>query len=636
MELNEIMNGAGSLSIAVIGDVCLDLYYHSHQSDELSVETGLPVEHVTTFTPSLGGAAQVALQCKKLGCKRVDLIGVIGEDMYGKEITRLLDTHAISKEFLVTQQEKWDTHVYHKMIEGKTEVTRYDIGSNNSLSPTSEDTIIASLQKESTRTWDVIIINQQQTIGLHTPSFISRLQTLIEQSNHETMWLSDVRNIHKSYPSTIHKMNIHEAQKIAQELHLDSTPPSPQTLSASLAHYWNIPVIITLGEYGSVAHDTRNLYRENGVHIIKEVDPVGAGDAFISGLAVALGAKSSFKEALHLANIASSVHIQPFLFPHGLTPQAIIELGTHTDYSYNYEIAQDIQKAHYLQNSDIEIINKDMRPSKEKKYPQYAIFDLDGTISALREGWDSIMKESMLSFISGPHYSSLTSSELKSLGDTIDVLIKKTTGVQTIIQMVEMCDLSRELGYAPPSQMLTPYEYKELYAEKIRKAVKKKIERYKAGLLSLEDLTIKGAIPFLIKLREKGVTLYLASGTDQTDVMSELKEFGYDILFNGGIFGSVGDTENDPKKLVMRTIKDEILKTGNELKRGDCVVFGDGPVEIREGRKQEFITVGINSDEKQRYGMNEKKRERLILAGADFLMPDYSWATQLALLLGWE
>ena len=108
---------------------------------------------------------------------------------------------------------------------------------------------------------------------------------------------------------------------------------------------------------------------------------------------------------------------------------------------------------------------------------------------------------------------------------------------------------------------------------------------------------------------------------------------GYSTLFNGGIYGSVGDLANDPKSLVMRLAKKQV---GSDSSFGEVVVFGDGPVEIREAKKAGFLSVGIVSDERQRFGINKAKRERLILAGSDLLMPDYSWSSDLARALGWE
>jgi phosphoglycolate phosphatase-like HAD superfamily hydrolase len=123
----------------------------------------------------------------------------------------------------------------------------------------------------------------------------------------------------------------------------------------------------------------------------------------------------------------------------------------------------------------------------------------------------------------------------------------------------------------------------------------------------------------LHELRERGVTLYLASGTDVEDVKNEAQAMGYADLFNGGIYGSVGDVSKYSKKMVI----DNII-TSNNLHGAELITFGDGPVEIRETRKQDGITVGVASDEVRRHGMNIEKRTRLIKAGADFIIPDFS------------
>jgi beta-phosphoglucomutase-like phosphatase (HAD superfamily) len=68
---------------------------------------------------------------------------------------------------------------------------------------------------------------------------------------------------------------------------------------------------------------------------------------------------------------------------------------------------------------------------------------------------------------------------------------------------------------------------------------------------------------------------------------------------------------------------------------GVCIIFGDGPVEIREAKRHGIPAVGIISDERQRYGMNPEKRERLVLAGADVIIPDFTWMDQLSDWLGW-
>ncbi len=68
----------------------------------------------------------------------------------------------------------------------------------------------------------------------------------------------------------------------------------------------------------------------------------------------------------------------------------------------------------------------------------------------------------------------------------------------------------------------------------------------------------------------------------------------------------------------------------------DIIVFGDGPVEMREARSRGVLAVGILSDEVRRKGENLAKRHRLVLGGASVLISDFSASKELITLLGWE
>jgi hypothetical protein len=77
---------------------------------------------------------------------------------------------------------------------------------------------------------------------------------------------------------------------------------------------------------------------------------------------------------------------------------------------------------------------------------------------------------------------------------------------------------------------------------------------------------------------------------------------------------------------------EQIMKENN-LHGQELVVFGDGPVEIRECRKRNGIAVGLASDEIRRHGLNIEKRPRLIKAGAQIIIPDFSQLQKLLALL---
>jgi phosphoglycolate phosphatase-like HAD superfamily hydrolase len=154
----------------------------------------------------------------------------------------------------------------------------------------------------------------------------------------------------------------------------------------------------------------------------------------------------------------------------------------------------------------------------------------------------------------------------------------------------------------------------------------RKLER---GELNVRDCTIKNAVELLNDLYRKGVVLYLASGTDREDLEREAGLLGYRQLFGERIYGAVGDVSYEAKRMLLERILTEI---GDET-RDKILVFGDGPVEIRETHKKGGYAVGVASDEVRRYGLNLAKRTRLIEAGADLIVPDYSQMFQLLALL---
>jgi phosphoglycolate phosphatase-like HAD superfamily hydrolase len=158
--------------------------------------------------------------------------------------------------------------------------------------------------------------------------------------------------------------------------------------------------------------------------------------------------------------------------------------------------------------------------------------------------------------------------------------------------------------------------------------VSERVARLRRGRLDTSDYTVKGAVEFAKALRARGVTLYLASGTDHADVVAESEALGYADLFNGGIYGAVGDIANCSKKMVIDRIMSE-----NNLRGPELAVFGDGPVELRESRKREGLAIGVASDEVRRHGLNLDKRARLIKAGAHLVVPDFSQRPELLKLL---
>jgi len=234
------------------------------------------------------------------------------------------------------------------------------------------------------------------------------------------------------------------------------------------------------------------------------------------------------------------------------------------------------------------------------------------------------MEPMMMRSIMGARLDTADEALYKRVKNRVAFFIDRTTGIQTIAQMHGLVDLVKEFGLVPAAEILTPEGYKKIYNTELIALVNRRIAKYDRGELDLSDFTVKGAVPFLHASRAAGVRLYLASGTDDEDAKREATHLGYADVFDGGIFGSLGQVSSDAKKVVLERILKEIGGAFEQV-----IAFGDGPVEVRETTRRGGYSVGVASNEVQRFGLNLEKRSRLIRAGAHVIIPDFSQTERL-------
>jgi len=625
--LEKIISGIESVKIAVLGDFCLDAYWFIDESkSEISIETGQMTRPVKQQRYSLGGAGNVTNNITSLGVQDVRAFGVIGPDPFGTEMVKVMKQNGINPQNLLVQEKDWSTHVYTKPYVGDTEQSRIDFGNYNKLSKHTADKLINNLIAEIPEV-DIIIINQQVLSGIHTEYFRKQITQVIQRFP-EKIFIADSRNYSVSYEGAYRKMNDTEAailggfKKDANDVVLYS---EVKEAAMNLFKRYGKPLFITRGARGSVIVSGNGITDIHGLMIISKVDPVGAGDSYLAGAASALAAGYSMELAAEFGSYVAGVTVQKLFMTGTASPVEILNIGTDPDFVYSPELAEDIRHAKYWNGTEIEVINEWKQPLNIK----HAIFDHDGTISTLREGWEHIMQPMMMKAILGKQFQLADEALYHKVYSRVVDFIDKTTGIQTLVQMKGLVELVKEFGLVPADQILDEFGYKEIYNDELLKMVRLREAKLSRGELSLEDFTLKNAVLLLEKLYNSGVKLYLASGTDEEDVKNEARILGYDYLFEGGIYGAVGDVTREVKKIVLDRILDTIGNSGN----GQVAAFGDGPVEIRETRKRDGLTIGIASNELKRHSLNESKRSRLIKAGADIIIPDFSQLSKLLQLL---
>jgi len=624
--LEKLLNDIANVKIAIVGDFCLDAYWFIDESkSEMSIETGRMTRPIRTQKYSLGGAGNVANNVAALGVRDIYAFGMVGVDPFAPEMKKIMEATGIHTEYLLTQEEGWSTHVYAKPYVGDEEEGRIDFGNFNQLSDTKADELLQKLS-ELIPAIDIIIINEQVLSGIHTPYFRKNLVKLIGAFP-EKMFIADSRHYNEQYEGSLRKMNDSEAA-ILCGMKRDTTEAvsyNEACLAAeTLFKRFKKPLFVTRGSYGSLVIDAKGIEEIPGLMILSRVDTVGAGDSYLAGVAAALGAGYDIKTAATLGSYVAGVTVQKLFQTGTATPEEILNIGVNPDYIYAPDVAENIRLASYLPDSEIEIINE----WKEKPDIKYAIFDHDGTISTLREGWEQIMAPMMIKAILGDKFNDVGIDVYEKVEERVNDYIDKTTGIQTLVQMKGLVGIIREFGYVPEEEILDEFGYKKIYNDELLKMVSVRERKFANGELSIDDVTVKNAVPFLKKLYDAGIQLYLASGTDEEDVKNEARALGYDHLFEGRIFGSVGDVTKEAKRIVLNRILDKIGTSAST----QVITLGDGPVEIRETRKRGGLTVGVASNELRRYELNPQKRTRLIKAGADVVIPDFSqYAKMLAL-----
>jgi rfaE bifunctional protein kinase chain/domain len=624
----QILDRIRAVRVAVCGDFCLDAYWDvDPRGSEISAETGLKAEAVSSQRYALGGAGNVVANIAALRPASVAAIGVAGDDPFGREMLRLLAAAGADVSGLVVQEDGFETMVYAKRMADGVEQARVDFGTPARRSRGTEAALLHAL-RAAAESADVLVLNQQVPGSIPDPAFIEAVNTLAAEFPDRTILL-DSRHYGAKFRGVARKMNAAETARLAGvEPDHGGRPALDDLRRFALAAYRadGKPVFVTRGDRGMLAADRDGVHEIPGIHVVGETDPVGAGDTALSALACGLAAGATAAEAAELANFAASITVRQLRRTGTASPEEIQRLAADCDYVHRPELADDPRCAVFAPGSQIELC---AGPAAD--FPDgisHAVVDHDGTVSTLREGWETVMEPMMVRAILGDRHASAAEVLRRKVRDRVRRYIDQSTGTQTVFQMETLAAMVREFGLVPPERIQDKFGYKKIYNDALMDTVRKRIEKVRRGEAGAEEWTIRGAVAFFRALRERGVTLYLASGTDAEDVRAEAAVLGYADLFNGGIFGAVADRRDCSKQAVI----EDILRR-HRLRGAQLAAFGDGPVEIRECVKRGGFGVGIASDEVRRHGLNLEKRARLIRAGAHVVVPDFSQGDRLVALL---
>lgn len=255
---------------------------------------------------------------------------------------------------------------------------------------------------------------------------------------------------------------------------------------------------------------------------------------------------------------------------------------------------------------------------------QVALFDFDGTLSLIRQGWQEVM----ISFMVETLLELKTGEDEEELRALVEEFVSRLTGKQTIYQMIRLGEEIQARGGRPED----PLVYKQRYHDRLWKKIEGRVRALSSGQVDPAEWLVPGSYQILERLKEEDLILYLASGTDLQYVRNEARLLGLEPYFGPRIYGALDDYRRFSKG---QLIRDMIRETG--LAGPELVAFGDGYVEIEETKAVGGIAVGVASDELRREAVDPWKQRRLVEAGADIIVGDFRRHAELAAaLLGEE
>lgn len=281
----------------------LDSYWWG-KVDRISPEAPVPIVHVKKREFRLGGAANVALNLRKLGASPV-MCSVAGGDLEAEVFNRLLEEEGISAEGMVYSKTR-PTTVKTRVIGNKNQLLRIDSEDDHTISAEDAEPLknkIIALLKDT----DLIIFEDYDK-GVINPDLIEEMVAEANKRNIPVVVDPKKRNFLSYKNVTLFKPNLRE---LAEGLKLDIDGQSSIEEIEKAAHELMEKLqieyaLITLSERGVYITDQKKGYIIPA-HFRSISDVSGAGDTVVSVAALALLSGASMEIIAALANLAGGL-----------------------------------------------------------------------------------------------------------------------------------------------------------------------------------------------------------------------------------------------------------------------------------------------------------------------------------------
>jgi rfaE bifunctional protein kinase chain/domain len=301
--------------ILIVGDIMLDEFVYTSSNRNSPEYKDTPVLNITEKKQYLGGAANVALNIKKL--KAIPyLVGVVGEDDAAKTIYALLHQEDITNLYVHTNTRQHTTKKL-RIFQNNQPVFRLDAEEQNRYPELVNHFILKNIQSAITNHKPHAIILQDYNKGVLNAAVIPEILSIAKQHNLLIGVDPKFENWHLYKDVDLFKPNLNELKTMSDELLVEDN--SLENISKVLQQKINFKnLLVTLGAEGNFISDVNNSSTNTQHSTLEKPDVCGAGDAVIAVASLALTCGFSLEQIAALSNKAGFIvcqkeHVQPVL-----------------------------------------------------------------------------------------------------------------------------------------------------------------------------------------------------------------------------------------------------------------------------------------------------------------------------------
>lgn len=305
IDLPRLIGSFSGLRVVVIGDAILDVYT-SGEIRRLCREAPVPIVDVRERTHFPGGAANTAVNVRALGGS-VYFVSVVGRDVNGEALLGSLSQRGVDADAIVVDSTR-QTLVKHRLLGEGQMLARFDEGSVHAVDRAATEALVKRLDSAFNAA-DAVIVSDYG-YGLMTPFLVRRLAQVQRRVPRPIVLDARSPQIYARVGITAVKPSYEEVLRLLGESHHDGVSrvdkiaaEGDRILKLTGARL----AAVTLDRDGALIIERGRTPYRTYARPAAGSRSIGAGDTFVSGLALALAAGADGPEAAELASAAAAV-----------------------------------------------------------------------------------------------------------------------------------------------------------------------------------------------------------------------------------------------------------------------------------------------------------------------------------------